>query len=211
MFTGIINDVGEITKLTHRGDTRFVISCSYDVAEIKIGASIACSGICLTVVDKGADGGKGGKGGKDGNWFAVEASVETLSASTASDWALRDKLNLERALKLGDELGGHMVLGHVDGIATVRSITAEGSSKRFVFAAPADLMGFIAAKGSVTLDGTSLTVNEVSENIFGVNLIPHTLATTSWGQMEAGARVNLEIDVLARYVARLRSVEGLKG
>lgn len=205
MFTGIINDVGEITELTQRGDTRFVISCGYDVAEIKIGASIACSGICLTVVDKGADG------GKRGNWFAVEASAETLSLSTASDWAPGDKLNLERALKLGDELGGHMVLGHVDGIATIRSMTPEGSSKRFVFDAPADLMGFIAAKGSVTLDGVSLTVNEVGENIFAVNLIPHTLATTGWGQAEAGVRVNLEIDVLARYVARLRSVEGLKG
>ena len=196
MFTGIITDIGKIIRLTRAGDTRFDIATAYDPADIDLGASIACSGVCLTVIEKGSD--------ENGHWFGVEASKETLDVTTAGDWQEGTHLNLERALKMGDELGGHIVSGHVDGIARIASITPEGDSLRYVFETPKKLMPFIAPKGSVTLDGTSLTVNEVSGLTFGVNLIPHTQNVTCWGQAQENDRVNLEIDVLARYVARLR-------
>ena len=199
MFTGIITDIGRIAKITKAGDTRFDILTSYDPETIALGASIACSGVCLTVVEKGT--------GADGHWFAMEASKETLDVTTAGQWREGSLLNLERALKMGDELGGHIVSGHVDGIAKIVSIVAEGDSQRYSFEAPKNLMGFIAPKGSVTLDGTSLTVNQVSAQNFGVNLISHTQEVTTWGAAREGDLVNLEIDVLARYVARLKEVE----
>jgi len=199
MFTGIITAIGRIAKITKAGDTRFDILTSYDPETIALGASIACSGVCLTVVEKGT--------GADGHWFAMEASKETLDVTTAGQWREGSLLNLERALKMGDELGGHIVSGHVDGIAKIVSIVAEGDSQRYSFEAPKKLMGFIAPKGSVTLDGTSLTVNQVSAQNFGVNLISHTQEVTTWGAAREGDLVNLEIDVLARYVARLKEVE----
>jgi riboflavin synthase len=199
VFTGIITDIGEIIGLTDRGDRRFDIATQYDIATIELGASIACSGVCLTVIETGVSEGR--------NWFAVEASAETLGVTTAGAWQLGHKLNLERALRLGDELGGHIVSGHVDGIARITTITPDGDSQRFVFDVPPALARFIAPKGSVTLDGTSLTVNEVKGATFGVNIIPHTQTVTCWGQSRAGDQVNLEIDVLARYVARLSEVE----
>ena len=195
MFTGIITDIGTIKAMETRGDTYFRVATRYDVGSIDIGASIAHSGVCLTVVDKGTD--------DEGGWFGVEASKETLDVTTAANWDIGSKLNLERALCMGDELGGHIVSGHVDGIAQVVDIVPEGDSKRFTFEAPHNLAPFIASKGSVTLDGTSLTVNEVSENRFGVNMIAHTQNVTTWGASKIGDQVNLEIDVLARYVARL--------
>ena len=179
------------------GDTRYVIETSYDTQSIDIGASIACSGVCLTVIEKMQS---------PSPRFAVEASAETLNVTTAKNWAVGTKLNLERALKMGDELGGHIVSGHVDGIAEIKSIESDGDSLRFVFAAPEALAMFIASKGSVTLDGTSLTVNEVRGNNFGVNMIPHTQAVTTWGESKSGDLINIEIDVLARYVARLKEV-----
>ncbi|MAV17816.1 MAG: riboflavin synthase [Candidatus Micropelagos sp.] len=197
MFTGIISDVGTILEVTKMGDTRYVIETSYDTKGIDIGASIACSGVCLTVIEKMET---------PSPRFAVEASAETLNVTTAKKWAVGTKLNLERALKMGDELGGHIVSGHVDGIAEIKSIEPDGDSLRFVFAAPEELAMFIASKGSVTLDGTSLTVNEVRGNNFGVNMIPHTQAVTTWGQSKSGDLINIEIDVLARYVARLKEV-----
>ncbi|MGC6511597.1 MAG: riboflavin synthase [Parvibaculales bacterium] len=195
MFTGIVTDIGTIRHMEQRGDTYYQVATAYNVEDIDIGASIAHSGVCLTVVDKGRD--------DDGNWFGVEASRETLDVTTAQHWRVGTRLNLERALQMGDELGGHIVSGHVDGIATVENIRSEGDSKRFTFAAPPDLAGFIASKGSVTLDGTSLTVNEVDGAQFGVNLIAHTQNVTTWGATQIGDAINLEIDVLARYVARL--------
>ena len=198
MFTGIITDIGTIAKVTQAGDTRFDVLTSYDTDTIDMGASIAHSGVCLTVIEKGK--------GADGDWFAVEASKETLDVTSAGNWQEGTKLNLERALKMGDELGGHIVSGHVDGIAEIKSIEPDGDSLRFVFAAPEELAMFIASKGSVTLDGTSLTVNEVRGNNFGVNMIPHTQAVTTWGQSKSGDLINIEIDVLARYVARLKEV-----
>ena len=197
MFTGIISDVGTILEVTQMGDTRYVIETSYDTQGIDIGASIACSGVCLTVIEKMET---------PSPRFAVEASAETLNVTTAKKWAVGTKLNLERALKMGDELGGHIVSGHVDGIAEIKSIEPDGASLRFVFAATEELAMFIASKGSVTLDGTSLTVNEVRGNNFGVNMIPHTQAVTTWGQSKSGDLINIEIDVLARYVARLKEV-----
>jgi len=199
MFTGIITDIGRIAKITKAGDTRYDILTNYDPDTIALGASIACSGVCLTVVEKGT--------GAEGHWFAMEASKETLDVTTAGHWREGTLLNLERALKMGDELGGHIVSGHVDGIAKIVSIVAEGDSQRYTFEAPKNLMGFIAPKGSVTLDGTSLTVNQVSAQSFGVNLISHTQDVTTWGSSREGDLVNLEIDVLARYVARLKEVE----
>ncbi len=201
MFTGIITDVGLLRAREQRGDTRFVIDTAYDVAPIDIGASIACSGVCLTVVDKGCEGGQ--------NWFAVDASAETLARTNLGDWQPGRRINLERALKVGDELGGHIVSGHVDGIAVIEDIRPEGDSLRYRFQAPGELRGFIAEKGSVALDGASLTVNEVSDARFGVNIIPHTQSETTFGALKAGDRVNLEVDTLARYVARLKQVEGL--
>lgn len=199
MFTGIVTDIGTIAKVTQSGDTRFDVLTSYDVDTIDMGASIAHSGVCLTVIEKGK--------GADGNWFAVEASKETLDVTSARNWQEGTKLNLERALKMGDELGGHIVSGHVDGLAEIVAITPEGDSQRYSFKTSKDIMPFIAPKGSVTLDGTSLTVNEVEGLTFGVNLIPHTQEVTTWGLSKVGDIVNLEIDVLARYVARLKQAE----
>ena len=193
MFTGIITDVGEIIELEKRGDLRARIKTNYDAKGIAFGASIACDGICLTAVDFGD------------NWFDVEISAETVSKTIIGSglWEISYKVNLERSLKVGDELGGHIVSGHVDGIATVSSIVDEGDSTRFTFEAPMELARFIAPKGSVALNGTSLTVNEVKENAFGINLVPHTKKVTSWNKTQVGDPINLEIDTLARYVARL--------
>jgi riboflavin synthase len=194
MFTGIVTDVGELTAVEpggQKGDRRFVIHTRHDLAPVPMGASIACSGCCLTVVEKGPD------------WFAVEASGETLNKTHLGDWQKGRRLNLELSLKLGDELGGHLVYGHVDGVATIVSMAPEGGSVRFIFEAPPELARFIAAKGSVAIDGISLTVNEVDGNRFGVNIISHTQAVTTLGQAKVGQRVNLEVDMLARYVQRL--------
>jgi riboflavin synthase len=196
MFTGIITDIGEVINVDKQGDTRIVIKTSYDTATIDIGASIACSGCCLTVTGKGAA------------IFAVQASAETLSRTTLGSWKEGTRINLERALKMGDELGGHIVSGHVDGVGDIVSIREEGDSKRFRFRIARQLARFIASKGSVTLDGTSLTVNEVDGLEFGVNIIPHTQAVTTWGYAREGDRVNVEIDMLARYVARLAEFTG---
>jgi riboflavin synthase len=194
MFTGLVSDVGQVRHVEKRGDTHLVIATHYDVSAIDIGASIACSGVCLTVVDKGTE--------KD-RWFAVTASGETLSKTTIGSWKVGDPVNLERPLRVGDEFGGHIVSGHVDGTAEVARVTPDGESIRVTFQAPATLARFIAAKGSVALDGVSLTVNEVDGTRFGVNIIPHTAAVTTFGRLKPGAKVNLEIDLLARYVARL--------
>jgi len=196
MFTGIITDIGRILALEPRGDLRARIATGYEVADIEIGASIACDGVCLTVVALGRE---------PQNWFDVDISAETLSKTAIgrNAWATGRRLNLERALKVGDELGGHIVSGHVDGVAEVVSVAAEGDSTRVTLRAPGDLARFIAPKGSVALNGTSLTVNEVAGREFGVNLIPHTQAVTTWGDVAAGDAVNLEIDTLARYVARM--------
>jgi riboflavin synthase len=194
MFTGLVTDVGQIRHVEKRGDTHVVIATHYDVSDIAVGASIACSGICLTVVDKG--------GSKD-RWFAVTASGETLSKTTVGQWKAGDPVNLERPMRIGDELGGHIVTGHIDGTAEVVSVKPEEESVRMLFQAPRELARFIAPKGSVALDGVSLTVNEVDGSRFGVNIIPHTLKVTSFGRLKPGAKVNLEIDLLARYVARL--------
>ena len=193
MFTGIVTDLGEILELEKRGDLRARIKTNYDTAGIAFGASIACDGICLTAVDFGDD------------WFDVEISSETVSKTIigAGLWKVGHTINLERSLKVGDELGGHIVSGHVDGIAKVTSIKDEGDSTRFVFEAPSELARYIAPKGSVALNGTSLTVNEVDSNTFGVNLVPHTKKVTSWGKTQVNDPINLEIDTLARYVARL--------
>ncbi len=192
MFTGIITDIGVIRTLSQEGDLRARIATKYDTARIDLGASIASDGVCLTVVALGPD------------WYEVQASAETVSKTNLGDWVVGRRVNLERALKLGDELGGHIVSGHVDGVAEVISLREEGASTRFRFRAPTALAGFIAPKGSVALNGTSLTVNEVEGAEFGVNLIPHTKEVTTWGDLHEGDRVNLEIDTLARYVARLR-------
>ena len=199
MFTGIVTDLGEVRAVEQRGDTRFVISTAQDTTKIDMGASIACSGVCLTVVDKGTD--------DRGGWFAVDASAETLSLTNLGDWKEGSKINLERSLRVGDELGGHIVSGHVDGTADITAIAPEGDSKRFSFRVPQKLAKFVAAKGSVALDGVSLTVNEVEGDTFGVNLIPHTQEVTTFGGSEVGDKVNWEIDVLARYVARLAEEE----
>ena len=192
MFTGIITDIGRIRTLENRGDLRARIETGYDTAGIDIGASIACDGVCLTAVALGGD------------WFDVDISAETVSKTNIGDWAEGGRINLERALKVGDELGGHIVSGHVDGVAEVVAMRDEGDSTRVTFRAPEDLARFIAPKGSVALNGTSLTVNEVAGRDFGVNLIPHTQEVTTWGLVKQGDRINLEIDTLARYVARLR-------
>lgn len=195
MFTGIVTDIGRVRSREDRGDVRFVIATSYDSGSIDMGASISCAGACLTVVAKGLD--------ESGNWFAVDVSGETLSKTTLGDWKEDTPVNLERALRLGDELGGHFVLGHVDGVGKIVSRKPEGDSTRFVFEAPADLAKYIAPKGSVVIDGVSLTVNEVEGNRFGVNIIPHTAEMTTFGRRQVGDSVNLEVDALARYVARL--------
>ncbi len=195
MFTGIITDQGRILVLEQRGDLRARIGTTYDVAGIDIGASIACDGVCLTVIALGTE---------PQNWFDVEISAETVRATNLGRWAEGKVINLERALKVGDELGGHIVSGHVDGVAEIVGIADEGDSTRVTFRAPDDLARFIAPKGSVALNGTSLTVNEVNGRDFGVNFIPHTKTETTWGQVTMGDLVNLEIDTMARYVARLR-------
>lgn len=197
MFTGIITDIGRVAQVEMRGDLRARISTAYDMAGVDLGASIACDGVCLTVVDKGQ--------GTEGGWFDVDISAETLARTNigASGWAVGQRVNLERALRVGDELGGHIVSGHVDGIARIVAARNEGDSLRLTFEAPPELARFIAPKGSVALNGTSLTVNEVEGARFGVNLIPHTRQVTTWGGAEVGDAVNLEIDTLARYVARL--------
>jgi riboflavin synthase len=194
MFTGLITDVGEVREITKRGDTHFVIATHYDVDAIDIGASIACSGICLTVTAKGAG---------DDRWFAVSASAETSARTTISEWSAGRRVNLERPLRLGDELGGHIVAGHVDGVAQILAITPEGESRRMMIEAPEALSQYIAPKGSVALDGVSLTVNEVDGARFSINVIPHTLSVTTLGLAGPGTWLNFEADLLARYVARL--------
>ena len=194
MFTGIVTDMGEILELEQRGDLRARIGTSYDIAGIDIGASIACSGVCLTVVALGAT---------PRNWFDVQISAETVNLTNVGGWKVGKRINLERALKVGDELGGHIVSGHVDGVAEVVGVRPEGDSLRVTFRAPEALAKFIAPKGSVALDGVSLTVNEVDGATFGVNIIPHTAAMTGFGTLQPGDRINIEIDTLARYVARM--------
>jgi riboflavin synthase len=193
MFTGIITDLGEVRRVVRGAgrETRFEIATSYDIATIDIGASIAHNGVCLTVIEAGQD------------WYAIEASAETLSKTTLGEWREGRKVNLERAMKVGDELGGHIVSGHVDGVARVASIRPDNQSLRFTFESPAELAKFVAPKGSVALDGVSLTVNEVDGRLFGINVIPHTQAVTTFGTLAEGDLVNMEIDMLARYVARL--------
>lgn len=195
MFTGIVTDMGEVLETERRGDLRARIGTGYDVGGIDIGASIACDGVCLTVIALGTS---------PRNWFDVEISAESLSKTNLDGWVPGKRINLERALKVGDELGGHIVSGHVDGLAEVVGLRPEGDSLRVTFRAPHALAGFIAPKGSVALNGTSLTVNEVEGVDFGINFIPHTQKATTWGEVKLGDRVNLEIDTMARYVARLR-------
>jgi riboflavin synthase len=194
MFTGIVTDVGQLKHVEKRGDTHLVIATHYNVSQIDIGASVACSGICMTVVDKG---------GSNDRWFAVTASAETLSKTTMGEWKIGDAVNLERPMRVGDELGGHIVTGHVDGIAEIVSMKPEGESTRIALLAPIAPSRFIAPKGSIALDGVSLTVNEVDGSRFGVNIIPHTSKVTTFGRQKPGAKVNLEVDLMARYVARL--------
>ena len=195
MFTGIVTDLGRVRAVLPGGDTGYEITTRYDTGTVALGASIACSGVCLTVVAKGAD------------WFRVQASAETRARSTVGSWRVGTAINLERPLKLGDELGGHMVAGHVDGLGRLQSIREEGDSTRLIFEAPASLAGGIAPKGSISVDGVSLTVNEVTGGRFGVNIIPHTKAVTTLGALKAGDPVNLELDLIARYVARLMGKE----
>ncbi len=202
MFTGIITDIGQIRAIEHRGDLHLVVGCEYDMDGVAIGASIACSGVCLTVVEKGAD------------WFAVDVSAETLSRTAQGQWTQGQRLNLERALKVGDELGGHIVTGHVDGVGTLVSATTEGDSTRLVIAAPAALAASLAPKGSITLDGISLTVNAVEDQPdgsvhFGLNIIPHTAQATTLDDLPVGRAFNLEIDVLARYLDRMLAVRAM--
>ncbi len=199
MFTGIITDTGTVHELDQLGDLRARIATSYDVATIDIGASIACDGVCLTVVSVGTE---------PQNWFAVDISGETLSVTNIghNGWQPGTRINLERALRVGEELGGHIVSGHVDGVAEVIALSDQGDSTRLTLRAPKALARFIAPKGSVALNGTSLTVNEVDGCVFGINLIPHTKAVTNWGAVAPGQAVNLEIDTLARYVARINEL-----
>jgi riboflavin synthase len=203
MFTGIVTAVGTIESCEKRGDLRVRIACPFDPDKIAVGASIACSGVCLTVVERG---------GKTGNaWFAVDVSAETLSRTAKDSWAEGTRINLEPSLRLGDELGGHIVSGHVDAVGTVEQVRAEGDSTRVTIVAPAALAPFVAPKGSIALDGVSLTVNQVEDRpdgsvAFGLNIIPHTAAVTTLGELGPGAEVNLEIDTLARYLKRLESL-----
>ena len=192
MFTGIVTDVGSIRSLKQSGDLRIEIKTSYDLSTIDLGASVSCNGICLTVVEKTTD------------CFSVDVSAESVSLTNVDSWTTGTLINLERSLKVGDELGGHIVAGHVDGVAQIISINNEGGSTRMTLRAPHSLSRFIAPKGSVALNGTSLTVNEVDGNDFGVNFIPHTKAVTTWKNANIHDFVNLEIDTLARYVARLK-------
>ena len=195
MFTGIVTDVGRVASVADRGDWRFVLETDFDMDKVDVGASISCTGCCLTVVENAP------------GRFSVDASAETLSVTTLGEWREGTEVNLERALRLGDELGGHLVSGHVDGVGQVVSVREEGASHRILFEAPQEIARFIASKGSIAVDGVSLTVNEVDGRRFGVNIIPHTWTETTFRQLAAGSRVNLEIDLLARYVARLREME----
>ena len=195
MFTGIITGQGHILNVHDAGDRHLTIGCDWDCAAIDIGASIACSGICLTVV------------ARDAHSFKVEASSETMSVTTLGNWQKGDNINLERALRMGDELGGHIVSGHVDGLAEVLSITPDGDSHIVRLSVPADLAMFVAPKGSVTLDGVSLTVNDVTADSFTINVIAHTWNVTQFGMLTVGQKMNMEIDMLARYVARLNSLK----
>ncbi len=204
MFTGIVSDIGTITKVEERGDLRLVISCHYDMSGVDIGASIACSGACLTVVDKGSD------------WFAIDISAESISKTAKSMWMEGQKLNLERALKVGDELGGHIVTGHVDAVGDVISIESEGDSHPVRIQAPKEIAPYLAPKGSITVDGISLTVNTVDDQadgstIFGLNIIPHTASVTTFADLKAGDQVNLEIDILARYLFRMEKLRAVTG
>jgi riboflavin synthase len=204
MFTGIVTDIGEITRFEPRGNelVRLAVACRYPLEGIELGASIACGGPCLTVVGMGVLG--------DGRtWFEVDAAPETLARTTLGGWGVGSRINLERSLKIGDELGGHMVTGHIDGVAEILSRDEGTDYARFELKAPTELAPFIAAKGSVALDGTSLTVNEVEGERFSVLLIPHSLQVTTWGQRRPGDGVNLEVDLMARYVARLAATRGL--
>ncbi|MBL0923871.1 MAG: riboflavin synthase [Sphingomonadaceae bacterium] len=199
MFTGIITDIGTIRSADRRGDLRLIIDCAYDMESVAIGASIACSGVCLTVVEK-ADG-----------WFAVDVSAETVARTAPGMWTEGTKLNLERALKVGDELGGHIVTGHVDGVGHIVASEMIGDSWKVTVAAPAGLAPYIAAKGSITVDGVSLTVNELSDQRdgtahFTLNIIPHTAEMTTLDNLAIGRQVNLEIDVLARYLKRMKDL-----
>lgn len=203
MFTGIVSDIGTITKVEERGDLRLIISCHYDMSGVDIGASIACSGACLTVVDKGSD------------WFAVDVSAESMSKTAKSMWTEGRKLNLERALKVGDELGGHIVTGHVDAVGDVVSIETEGDSHPIRIHAPQEIAAYLAPKGSITVDGISLTVNTVDDKpdgstVFGLNIIPHTASVTTFADLKAGDQVNLEIDILARYLSRMEKLRAVK-
>jgi riboflavin synthase len=195
MFTGIITDIGRIEAAEQRGDLRLTIACGYDMASVDLGASIACSGVCLTVVDKGDD------------WFAVDVSAETHACTAPDMWEQGRRLNLERALRVGDELGGHIVTGHVDGVGEIEGVLAIGDSRKLTIIAGADIASCLAAKGSVTLDGVSLTVNEVenlSEGVrIAVNIIPHTSRQTTFDEIEPGRMVNIEVDILARYLDRM--------
>ena len=195
MFSGIITDVGYVRAVADAGGggRRLEIGTVYDTGALALGASIACSGPCLTVVGKGP------------GWFAVDVSRETADRTTLGGWSAGIRVNLERALALGDEIGGHLVTGHVDGVGVVESVAPEGESRRLTVRCPAPLSRFVASKGSVALDGVSLTVNEVDGCVFGINLIPHTLAHTTLGDCAAGRRLNLEVDLIARYLARLQS------
>ena len=203
MFTGIVREIGRVRQIAPSGDTRITIGCERLPDTIDMGGSIACSGVCLTVIAKGADA--------DGPWFSVDASAETLSATNIGTWKTGRTVNLEPALRLGDELGGHIVSGHVDGVGKLISIEPEGDSHRLVFSAAKSLGRFIAQKGSITVDGVSLTVNSIAdtedEHRFSVNIIPHTWTETTLAQTPIGAAVNLEIDLLARYVARLAEAD----
>lgn len=201
MFTGLVTDIGEITRFQRQGDlARLRVACSYAHETIALGASIACSGPCLTVVAVGAEGAR--------TWFEVEAAAETLARTTLGKWKIGDTINLERSLKIGDELGGHLVTGHIDGVARLLKRSDHDGAATFALAAPENLARFIAAKGSVALDGVSLTVNEVDGCNFSVMLIPHSLAVTTWRDRQAGDAVNLEVDLMARYAARLGEASG---
>ena len=200
MFTGIVTDMGRVRSVSTTGSgegegRRFEIETGLDLSDLDIGASIAHAGACMTVVDKGSD------------WYAIEVSAESLSKTTLGSWQENDRVNLERAMRLGDELGGHMVGGHVDGVGEVVSREPDGDSVRFKFRCPQGLKKYLAPKGSITIDGVSLTVNEVEDSVFGINVIPHTQEVTTIGDLQAGDMVNLEIDMLARYVARLLGQE----
>ena len=201
MFTGIISNIGKVVQIDKNdsGDLTAVIESSYDMNNVAIGASISCNGVCLTVVSKKNKDGLG--------YFTVDVSVETCNLTTTADWAINDNLNLEKALKFGDELGGHLVSGHVDCVAQIKSIHSEGESHRFTIECPSQFMKYIAPKGSVVINGTSLTVNEVGDNTFGVNIIPHTMQMTILGISSANDKVNLEVDMISRYVARLLGKE----